>query len=277
MINQVLTRTARITRLTGSRAARRIASLARAEALLLRRNPIALLTAAALPLAMPLFVSSSMPNGAGGIGVGAQVVATLTSFTLVFVIYYNLVTAFVARREELVLKRLRTGETGDAEILAGTAMPAVALAWGQILIGVLAAVIVLDVGVPINPGLVLVAVVLGTAVFVLLAAVSTALTRTVEMAQVTTMPVLFVPTILSGAVFPLEDLSDPLQRLAEVMPLTPVVDLLRLGLTGTTRDGASVDLVGSFGPAVVPVLILAAWVGAGMWATRRWFRWDPRR
>jgi ABC-2 type transport system permease protein len=156
-------------------------------------------------------------------------------------------------------------------------MPAVALAWGQILIGVLAAATVLDVGMPTNPGLVLVAVVLGTAVFVLLAAVSTALTRTVEMAQVTTMPVLLVPTILSGAMFRLEDLSDPLQHLANVLPLTPVVDLLRLGMTGTTRDGASVDLVGSFGPAVVPVLILAAWVAAGMWATRRWFRWEPRR
>lgn len=277
MITQMLTRTTRITRPTGRRSARRIASLARAEALLLRRNPIALLNAAALPVAMVLFVSSSMPNGAGGIGVGAQVVTTLTAFTLIVGVYYNLVTALVARREELVLKRLRTGETSDAEILAGTAMPAVALAWGQILIGVLAAATVLDVGMPTNPGLVLVAVVLGTAVFVLLAAVSTALTRTVEMAQVTTMPVLLVPTILSGAMFRLEDLSDPLQHLANVLPLTPVVDLLRLGMTGTTRDGASVDLVGSFGPAVVPVLILAAWVAAGMWATRRWFRWEPRR
>lgn len=275
MITQMLTRTARITPRTGSRSARRIACLAQAEALLLRRNPIALLTAAAMPVVMVLFVRAYLPNGAGG--VGAQVVTTLTAFTLILVIYYNLVTALVARREELVLKRLRTGETSDAEILAGTAAPAVALAWGQILIGILAAVTVLDLGLPTNPGLVLVAVVLGTAVFVLLAAVSTALTRTVEMAQVTTTPVLFVPLILSGAMIPLAGLSDPLQRLAQVMPLTPVVDLLRLGLTGTTSDGASVDLVGSFGPAVVPVLILTAWVAAGIWATRRWFRWEPRR
>jgi len=275
MITQILTRTARITPRTGSRSARRIACLARAEALLLRRNPIALFTAAAMPVVMVLFVRAYLPNGAGG--VGAQVVTMLTAFTLILVIYYNLVTALVARREELVLKRLRTGETSDAEILAGTAVPAVALAWGQILIGILAAVTVLDLGLPTNPGLVLVAVVLGTAVFVLLAAVSTALTRTVEMAQVTTTPVLFVPLILSGAMIPLTSLSDPLQRLAQVMPLTPVVDLLRLGLTGTTSDGASVDLVGSFGPAVVPVLILTAWVAAGIWATRRWFRWEPRR
>jgi ABC-2 type transport system permease protein len=274
MITEMLTRTAQITPRTGRRSARRIACLARAEALLLRRNPIALINAAAMPVVMVLFVRIYLPVGAGG--AGAQIVTMLTAFTLILVIYYNLVTALVARREELVLKRLRTGETSDAEILAATAVPAVALAWGQILIGILAALAVLGLGMPTNPALVLVAVVLGTAVFVLLAAVSTALTRTVEMAQVTTAPVLLVPLVLSGAMIPLDILSEPLQRLAQVMPLTPVVDLLRLGLSGTTSDGATVDLVGSFGPAVLPVLVLSAWVAAGMWATRRWFRWEPR-
>jgi ABC-2 type transport system permease protein len=266
-----LTRTA-ITRSERGGSARRVASLARGEALLLRRNPIALLNALALPAALVLFVSKSLPDSAGGVGV----VTSLTAFTLLFVVYYNLVTALVARREELVLKRLRTGETSDAEILAGTAAPAVAIAWGQILIGVLAAVTVFGLGMPTNPGLVLAAVVLGTVVFVLLAAASTALTRSVEMAQLTTVPVLVLPWLLSG-VIPLDQLPEPLQRLAQVLPLTPVVDLLHLGLTGTTAGGASVGLAASFGPAVVPVLVLAAWVAAGVWATRRWFRWEPRR
>jgi ABC-2 type transport system permease protein len=38
-------------------------------------------------------------------------------------------SGLVARREELALKRLRTGEATDAEILAGTVAPAVAIAW----------------------------------------------------------------------------------------------------------------------------------------------------
>jgi ABC-2 type transport system permease protein len=114
-------------------------------------------------------------------------------------------------------------------------------------------------------------------VFVLLAAASTALTPTVEMAQVTTTPVLVVPALLSGLFFPLDQLPEPLSRLGQVLPLSPVVDLLRLGLTGTTADGASVGVAASFGPAVVPALVLAAWVDAGVWATRRWFRWEPRR
>lgn len=202
---------------------------------------------------------------------------SLTAFTLLFVVYYNLVTALVARREELVLKRLRTGETSDAELLAGTAAPAVAIAWGQILIGALVAVTAFGMGLPINPALVLAAIVLGTAVFVLLALASTALTRNVEMAQLTTLPVLVAPLALSGLLFPVDLLPEPLQRLGQVLPLTPVVDLLRLGLTGTTTQEATVDLAGSFGPAVGPLLVLAGWVVAGVWATRRWFRWEPRR
>ena len=68
---------------------------------------------------------------------------------------------------------------------------------------------------------------IGTAVFALLAAVSSAATRTVEMAQVTTLPVLVIPF--------------------------------------------------AFSAAVIPVLVLTAWIAAAGWAARRWFRWEPRR
>jgi ABC-2 type transport system permease protein len=276
MTTGTLTRTAGVTLTAGGGSARRIASLARGEALLLRRNPIALLTALATPVAMVLATRASVPDTAEGLGGAAAVVTSLAAFTLLFVVY-TLVTALVARREELVLKRLRTGETSDAEILAGAAAPAVAIAWGQILIGAVVAVTAFGMGLPTNPVLVLAAIILGTAVFVLLALASTALTRNVEMAQLTTTPVLVAPLALSGLLFPVDLLPEPLQRLGQVLPLTPVVDLLRLGLTGTTTQGASVDLSASFGPAVVPLLVLAAWVVAGVWATRRLIRWEPRR
>jgi ABC-2 type transport system permease protein len=193
------------------------------------------------------------------------------------VVYYNLVTALVARREELVLKRLRTGEMSDVEILAGTVAPAVAIAWGQILVGLLAAVAVFGMEMPTNPALVLAAIPGGTAVFVLLAVVSTAPSRNVQMVELTTTPVLIASMALSGLMFPLYQLPEPLQRLGQVMPLTPVIDLLRLGLAGTTRQGDTVTSAASFGPAALPVLVLAAWLAVGAWASRRWFRWEPRR
>jgi ABC-2 type transport system permease protein len=256
---------------------RRIASLGRAEALLLRRNPIALLIALAVPVSLLLMLRSSQPlSSSEGLGAGATIVTTLTAVTLL-VVYYNLVTALVARREDLVLKRLRTGQTSDAEILAGTAAPAVAIAWAQIAVGGVAAFVLFGLTAPVNVVLVVVALVLGTAVFVLLAALTTAVTRSVEMAQLTTTPVLVVSLALSGLYIPLGAFPGPLEQLARVLPLTPVVDLLRLGLTGTAPDGHTVDLTGSFGAAASPLLVLTVWVTAGAWATRRWFRWEPRR
>jgi ABC-2 type transport system permease protein len=73
-------------------------------------------------------------------------------------------------------------------------------------------------------------------------------------------------------------LPEPLRWVAEALPLTPVVELMRLALTGTTAAGGHrLGLAASFGAAAAPVLVLAAWTIAGAWAARRWFRWEPRR
>lgn len=278
MTAETLATNTRIAANTRIGSARRMWSLARAEALLLWRNRTAMLNAVALPLFMvALLVASGAFDAPEDLNVGALIVTMLVSSTLLVVVYYNLVTAWVARREELVLKRLRTGEVNDAEILLGTAVPSVAIAWGQMLIVVVAAFAMFDLDLPVNAFIVVVAIVLGTAVFMLLAAVSSSMTRNVETAQVTTMPVLLVPLVASGLFFPLDKLPEFVESVARFLPLTPVVDLLRLGLTGTTIDGGTVGAAASFGAAVVPLLILGVWVGAGVWATRRWFRWEPRR
>ena len=132
-------------RLRGS--AKRVGALARAEALLLRRNPIALLNALGTPLLGVALLNAFPPDGAPLPGAG--IAATLAAFALLFPLYYNLVTTLVARREELVLKRLRSGEPGDREILLGTAAPAVAITWWQCIIGVIAAMVLAGMGAPV--------------------------------------------------------------------------------------------------------------------------------
>ena len=253
-------------------------SLAWSEALLLRRNPLALLIAFGLPIGTVLGLRST-PELTEIIGAdaGAAIVTAVAAVSLNLFVYYHLVTALVARREDLVLKRLRTGETSDVQILAATAAPSVAIAWIQIVgVGVLGA-IAFDLPLPVNPLLVVAAIVLGTLVFVFLAAATTPLTRSVELAQVTTTPMLFIPLALSGLYLPLSDLPEPLAQLGRVLPLTPVVDLLRLGLSGRSSDGSTVGVGGSFEAAVPAVLLLLAWVTVAALATYRWFRWEPRR
>ena len=240
-----------VTMSSSRRSAHRIAALSRAEGVLLRRNRIALLIALALPVALvfALKAAPAVVAAGGSRGVGVMLLTGLTAFALLLAVYYNLVTALVARREELVLKRLRMGETTDAEIIAGTAAPAITIAWAQIAVAAAAAVAVSGLAPPANALLVLVALILGTAVFALLAAVSTAATRTVEMAQVTTLPVLTIPLALSGLLFPLAMLPEPLRWLAQALPLTPVVTLMRLGLTGTAASGHHLGLAAAFGAA----------------------------
>jgi ABC-2 type transport system permease protein len=253
-------------------------SLAWSEALLLRRNPLAVLIA----IGLPIFVVLGLQSSAELMAVvapdsGTAIVITIAAVSLNLFVYYNLVTSLVARREELVLKRLRTGEATDLQILIGTAIPAVAIAWGQAVIAAIISALLFGLPLPVNALLVVLALLLGAAVFVLLAAATTALTRSVEMAQMTTLPFLIIPLNFSGLYFPLSELPDGLDQLARLLPLTPVVELLRLGLSGTTPGGSTVSLAGSFAPAVQPVLVLLAWVVVGGLATRRWFRWEPRR
>lgn len=152
-----------------------------------------------------------------------------------------------------------------------------AIAWGQAVLAAVTSALLFGLPLPVNPLLVLLALVLGAAVFVALAAATTALTRSAEMAQLTTTPFLIIPLNFSGLFFPLSELPEGLDHLSRLLPLTPVVELLRLGLSGTTPDGSTVSFAGSFAPAVQPLLVLLGWVLVGGLATRRWFRWEPRR
>lgn len=259
-----------------SATARRVSALARAELRLLLRNRTAMFAALLLPVLTVGGVRAIGVGEDGDLPAGALTVTMLTGFVLLYVVYYNLVTVFVARREELVLKRLRTGEVSDGEILVGMATPAVTVAIVQVLLGWVVAAVPLGLDAPVNALLVVFALVAGVVIFVLLAGASTAITRNVETAQLSTLPVLIACMIFSRLVVPPEAMSESLRSATQLLPLSPVIDLLRLGLTGQTPDGDTVGLGASFSAAGVPAAIAIAWVVLAGWALRRWFRWEPR-
>lgn len=251
-------------------SAGRMAALARAELTLLGRSKSALVGAVFVPLVLPFSVRSAaerMDLEDIGLTVGLVVLPASIGFALLFAVYATLIGVFVGRREQLVLKRLRTGEPRDAEILAGAALPAVVLGLAQCLLLAGACGAVLDVPAPRAVHLAAAGLVAGLVLCVLLAAVTAGFTRTTESAQVTSLPLLLVSMVGSGLLVPLELLPDRLAAVCELLPLTPVITLVRGGWTG---DLSTVD-------ALRAAAVALAWLGLGVFAVRRWFRWEPRR
>ena len=208
---------------------------------------------------------------------GPGLIASAIGIALIFVTYYNLVTTFVARREELVLQRMRTGELTDAEVLLGTAVPTLLVTVVQILVVAVGVVALGKWSAPVDVVLPLLALLGGGALMVVLAAVSTSFTRTVEAAQFTTLPLVLAAMLLSGLLVPLSGFPEQLAQVFRFLPLTPVIELSRLGLVGETWNGHAVDTAGAWAAAPLPLAVLAGWLVVGAIVARLVFRWAPRR
>jgi len=248
----------------------RMRALGRAELSLLGRNRNAVVTALFVPLALPFSVRPAvdqMDLKGEGLSVGSVMLTAAIGFSLLFAVYSSLVSAFVARREELVLKRLRTGELGDSEILAGTALPAVCLGFVQSVLLAAACALLLDAGTPAMPQLVVLGLLFGLVLSAALAALTASVTRTAESAQVTALPVVLVSMMGSGIIVPLQLLSDRVADVCRFLPFSPAIRLIGGGWNG--------NLSGS--DALGAVLTALAWTLLAVFAVRRWFRWEPRR
>ncbi|MFD3521724.1 ABC transporter permease [Streptomyces sp. NPDC058653] len=248
----------------------RLSALGRAELALFVRNRTMLFMALFMPIMLIFSTKASLQNvDLGGTGLSITEVALTggIGMVLLMVVYMNLTSAYTARREELVLKRLRTGEVADREILTGTALPSGALALVQCVLLVVVGVAVLDVSSPKRPELLVLGVLVGIGLMAALAAASAGFTRTVESAQISTLPMLLISAMGSGLFVPLEALPDKVASVCEVLPMTGVVTLVRAGWLGGASGG---DLL----TAGLNTLV---WTALAVFAVKQWFRWEPRR
>lgn len=262
-----------------SRSLRRVLALSRLELTMLIRNRTALFNALLLaPVTVALMQTIAPVEAGEGSGVAAgTLLAMLIALALVFAGYYNLCTTAVARREELMLKRLSTGESTRTEVLVAMTVPAFAVICAQVVIGLVSLAVAIGMPPLTNVILVLLALVLGTVVMALLGYASTAFTRSVEAAQITTLLPLVALILLSGATVPLQVMPEPMRIVAEISPLGAVTSLASLGLNGFAADGAQVAFLESFVPALVPLAALVGWTVVGVVLIRRTFQWEPRR
>ncbi|MFP8943986.1 ABC transporter permease [Streptomyces fenghuangensis] len=249
-------------------ALRHMRTLFRIEWKLFNRIRANYVFAVAVPLMLLVAMRSvqeRMDLAAHGVDAGPLMVSTSAGILLIFTLYSSVTGLYVARREELVLKRLRTGEVSDPVILAGGASMYVALTVAQI--AVVAVVLSVMFGAaPRQPLSAVAGLVTGVALMTAMAAATAALCRSVESVMVATLPAIFVLPLVSGVYIPREVLPDALGDALVYAPLSPTVDLIRSGWTG------------QLSVAEVPVRIVldAVWAALFAWVAFRRFRWEPR-
>ncbi|GAA0442661.1 transport permease protein [Actinoplanes capillaceus] len=239
--------------------------LARVDILLIMRNRSALTNAVLMPLLVAGFLIFTARAQAAD-----QVPFMLTGQVATLALFaplVNLAGFYTTRREELILKRLLGGPASATAILGGSAAGATAVYLLQV-VALCVAAVPLGVGLPENPLLLLAGVLGAAALFSLISMVISGFSSTGELAQIATVPFMFLCLFLSPAIVPLDALPEQLGRIAEYLPMTPVTELIRTGFLGDEGEGGG----------VLPNLgLLAAWVAVAAVVARRWFRWDPRR
>ncbi|MEU4743822.1 ABC transporter permease [Actinosynnema sp. NPDC023658] len=232
-----------------------ITALAVAELKLLLRNRTAAVLAVLMPLAAGLYFPLSTDGEHGG---WAAVVTLQLLFSFGFTVYVTVTTALTARRQDLYLKRLRTGAASDVVVLTGILLPVVLLGLAQafLLLGVSLAA---GAPLPARPELLAVAVV-GGVVLACAAGVGTSgVTGTAELAQITTAPFFFA--LIVGGLLGANGAVD--------LPVFLVPGTGLGALVGAAWGGPTEQV----GPAALSVLV---WAAAGVGAAVRFFRWDPR-
>jgi ABC-2 type transport system permease protein len=205
---------------------------------------------------------------------GAVPLSLVLLMALLFPVYYNLLSMFVTRRDELVLKRLRSGEATDAEIIVSMALPGVALVF---VVAAIAAVVAgaLGFGLPTNPILLVLGLLLTCVTFAALALWTAAWTKNAEAAQLTSLPVLMLATIgITRAAFPEEA-----QQWLDLLPGAALEDLVRVTWFGLEPGALGTDAVtwsATWGEAMPALGYLLGWAIIGALLARRAMTWEPR-
>ncbi|WP_336205954.1 ABC transporter permease [Nonomuraea sp. LPB2021202275-12-8] len=236
-------------------------------------------------LLLPLFLAFANTANARSLdtvnGVPAAAFAAVGAIAVVFPFsYMTIATSIVVRREERVYKRLRGSALPTSAIFAGDILHASLLGAVQGVVILVYAITVANAPMPSNVPLMLLAFVLGAAVFAALAIGTAGFIPNYEVAQLVALPVLFISLVGTGMMIPLSALPEWGQRVAELLPLTPVVTMMRTAFLGRDFAQEAAPVVGfleAFQVSAAGLGIGLLWIGVGLWSTRKYFRWDPRR
>lgn len=170
----------------------------------------------------------------------------------------------VADREKLILKRLAATPLRRWQLVGSNVLMRLLIALIQAVIIVAVGVLVFGVKITGPFPLSVVFVALGAVAFLALGYVVASFASTEDSANGMTSVIQFPMMFLSGTFFPIDQMPEPLQAVARVIPLTYLSDALRQVMVG----GAA------FAPLWVCFAVLAAWLVVCFGIAARQFRWQ---
>jgi ABC-2 type transport system permease protein len=190
----------------------------------------------------------------------------LVAYGVANTMFGGLAITLVIRRESGILKRIRATPLPGATYLAATVTSSLFVFFLQALVIFAIGTTLYGAEVPANVASLVLTYLLGAICFAALGLGVASLIRSSEGASAVVNVIVLPMTFLSGGFGPTRDFPKFLTAIADVLPLTYLVNLI----TGIVYDGRGIwDEPGS-------VAVLAAWTVAGALVAWRRFSWQPR-
>lgn len=231
------------------------------EIRLLFRRKLTMFSATVLPVGLCVLtwftVREAPPENWGSLAAERFVMLMVLS------VFMTSMTIYTARRQSLVLKRLRTTELTDAGVISAITMPVVAMGVVQSL-AYFAYCLYLGAPVPAHLWLVVLGMVATLLMTVAAGMATAALSKSVEATHVTSFPVLV--GALAG-LFMVGSSNSGVAAAGVLMPLLGPADLLAKGWSGF--DSGTVPITTALGSTLLWAVLFAAVIG-------RFFKWEPR-
>ena len=200
-----------------------------------------------------------------GIKGSTYLLSGLLGYGVVATAFAGLAISLVLRRESGVLKRVRGTPLPTSVYLAAVIASTLVVIAANTVAQLLVARFVLDARWPASLGGLALALLLGALVFAALGIALTGAMRSAEGSSALVNAIYLPLTFISGVFFSTEGMPGFLQAIADVSPLTYLLDLIRsLVLEGDAVYDSAESL-----------LVLGAWGLAGLVVAVRVFRWEP--
>jgi ABC-2 type transport system permease protein len=239
----------------------------RAQQLLFWRNREAAFFSFLFPIILLVLLGSVYGDEPiEGVTAATYLLVGLLGYGVAATAFASLAITLVVRREAGLLKRVRGTPLSPATYLSAVIASMVIVIGLQVVGQLLIGRYLLDAEWPAAPGAFAVVILFGAGAFAALGVAITAFVRSADGSSAVVNAIYLPMAFISGAFFSTQEMPAFLEAVAEVLPLTHLLRVIR----GTFIDGEGLS------SSAGALLAVALWGLAGLAIAIRRFRWEPR-